>query len=142
MVILALGLAFYFLAQRPLVDAAYGDDAISITVRIAAIHPILSEYSRLLIVKTNNGHQTLHAMFPDTGGYLRTQLYSIGVGRYLLKGYFDAFQIDPDAKITRLERSDLPVGRYIGAFDRSWDGRWSFINARDSVEEPLEPHGG
>jgi hypothetical protein len=83
-------------------------------------------------------------MFPDTGGYNRTNAYDLGRSRTLLLSAFDAYVLDYDrGEIQTVERNGAKAdGTYVGAFDTDDGGHWRFIAASERPEASVEPKGG
>lgn len=85
-------------------------------------------------------------MFPDTGGYVRTQLYRMKDGTFLVSGFFDAFIVDPSRhRIVAYPELPEHPGVYLRAFDDRGpdDSReWTFSDASQSPEQALVAQGG
>jgi hypothetical protein len=114
-----------------------------LVVQLEPIHPYLAEYRRSLVLRTNGNPDQRVEMFPDTGGYSRTQLYRLSDGLFLVRGFFDSVKIDVTMHnlISEPETHGV-VGTYLGAFDDNGDGDWRFIGANQSPEQPLIAGGG
>ena len=124
--------------------AAYSVPAtnVEVAVELKPTHPFLAEYERTLIL-ANPVNRQEQKMFPDTGGYLRTNLYSLGGGRFLVKGFFDEWLVQTQPlQINESSQTTQPGGTFIGAFDDTGDGRWRFIPAAERIEQPLVARGG
>ena len=114
-----------------------------IVVQLEPMHPYLAEYRRSLVLRKVGASDQRAVMFPDTGGYSRTQLYRLADGRFLVRGYFDAVIIDPEKHTLVVAPTGMRgQGTYIGAFDDTTDRRWQFIEEVRSPELPLEARGG
>lgn len=112
----------------------------SVVVELEPMHLYLAEYRRTLVLRSPSTADARTNMFPDTGGYSRAQLYSLSDGRFLMKGYFDAFELDPKRHTIRpLKAPNTTDGQYLGAFDDTGDGRWRFIPASELPESDLSP---
>jgi hypothetical protein len=82
-------------------------------------------------------------MFVDTGGYTRTNLYSMSDGNFLVKGFFDAWLIYAKAlEIKEIDNTNNPRAHFIGAFDWTNDREWPFIPVSERAEQTLTPSGG
>ncbi len=105
--------------------------------------PHLAEYERSIVIHGENGKRTEVKLFPDTGGYLRGQLYEDANGLLYLKGYFDLVQIDPKLGIISETKGALPKGmKYLGAFDSKRGIGFLFLPATESPEQSLVAQGG
>lgn len=101
-------------------------------------HPYLAEYDRSIVVVWANGGGSSAKLFPDTGGYARSQLYQRRDGSLFVKGFFDVAHVDP-SKVSIMVNS-LPVPQdasYIGAFDYVQDFGFRFLRPEESDEQPL-----
>jgi hypothetical protein len=115
---------------------------VEVAIELKPTHPFLAEYERTLILASRTKRQE-QKMFPDTGGYLRTNLYSLEGGRFLVKGFFDEWLVQTQPlQINESSQSMPPGGTFIGAFDDTGDGRWRFIPAAERIEQPLVARGG
>ena len=132
---------YYF--PRPCeASAKLGDSGPEITVEIVPMHPYLAEYRRSLVLHRKGLPDQRIEMFPDTGGYSRTQLYRCPDGTLLVAGFFDAFNIDPvKHNIVRHNENAAHAGVYLGAFDRTKTHDWRFIDASRSPERELVAQG-
>jgi hypothetical protein len=132
------------LAPTPTYRTGYslpGTD-VEVAIELRPTHPWLSEYERTLVL-TSPTKREEKKMFPDTGGYLRTNLYSLGGGRFLVRGFFDEWlvQTQPPQMTELSQTTQRRGGTYIGAFDEV-DRTWRFIPAAEQDEKPLVPGGG
>src|SRR5882762_3312151 len=99
-----------------------------VIVRLRPMHLYLAEYRRALVLRKSGVPDQQFDMFPDTGGYSRTQLYQLDDGRFVMRGFFDSVVIDANAHTISTPSAALPENnRYLGAFDDTGDGRWRFI---------------
>jgi hypothetical protein len=115
----------------------------SVAVQLEPMHLYLAEYRRKLVLRRPGMPDMYVDLFPDTGGYVRTQLYRLSDGRFLIRGFFDAVVVDSE-KHTLTEQSGIPtnVGSYLGAFDEIPRDQWRFISAAKSPEQSLKAEGG
>jgi hypothetical protein len=123
--------------------ATLPDSDTQVIVQLVPMHAFLGEYRRSLVLRKSGVADVRVEMFPDTGGYSRTQLYRRPDGTYVVRGFFDSAKIDLAGHrlITEPERREA-VGMYIGAFDHSDDRQWQFLDANQSPEQPLVASGG
>jgi hypothetical protein len=117
-----------------------------IIVQIVPMHPYLAEYKRMLVLRKAGSPDQQVEMFPDTGGYSRTQLYKLPDGKFLVSSFFDAFVIDLSKhSIVAYTGTAAYAGTYLGAFDNTRQGNseeWKFIDASHSPEQELVAQGG
>jgi hypothetical protein len=126
-------------------DATYRDptSGVQIVLRLVPSHPYLAEYDRTVLLRSNSGRKVQVDLFPDTGGYSRTQLYRVSNTRYWLKGSFDSAMIDVSTQSIEVRETLAdPSGTYLGAFARDTKEGWRFLPASVSPEASLEPKGG
>jgi hypothetical protein len=114
-----------------------------LAVQLEPMSPYFAEYRRSLILRTNGRPDIRVELFPDTGGYSRTQLYRLPNGLFLVRGFFDSVVIDA-SKHNLIVKSDSYniAGAYLGAFDTKGDGGWRFVDANQSAEQSLVAGGG
>jgi len=107
-------------------------------------HLFLAEYDRVLCLERDGRELARRTMFPDSGGYSRTNAHDLGQSKTLLLSAFDAYVPDHDrAEIQPLDRNAAaPRGTHVGAFDTDDDGHWRFIAASERPEASVEPKGG
>ncbi|MPZ75130.1 MAG: hypothetical protein GEU77_01245 [Deltaproteobacteria bacterium] len=118
----------YFFPPTYEADARLPGSNSSIAVQLQPMHPYLAEYRRAVVLRKPGASDLRKDMFPDTGGYSRTQLYRLSNGRFVIQGFFDAFVIDPQAhSISAADAKLVETAKYLGAFDDSRDGHWRFI---------------
>ena len=136
--ILTLAAVSYFFPPTYEATAQLPGSTSHIIVQLEPMHPYLAEYRRALVLRKAGAPDQRIEMFPDTGGYARTQLYRLPDGRFLVRGFFDAVRIDPNKHSLIAEPETAPVlGTYLGAFDDKGDRQWRFIDAAQSPEQPL-----
>jgi hypothetical protein len=103
------------------------------------MHPYLAEYRRAVVLRKPGESDVRKDMFPDTGGYSRTQLYRLSDGRFVIRGFFDAFLIDPqEHSISAADAKLVETAKYLGAFDGLHDGAWRFIPGPEDRKERLD----
>jgi hypothetical protein len=111
-----------------------------IKMQFTPSHPYLAEYNRSVVVTWANGRESRAELFPDTGGYKRSQLYQDPNGTLFVKGYFDLALVDPAASSILIKSSPMPeAAKYIGAFDYVRNVGFQFLPPPASAEEPLVP---
>ncbi|SRR6266566_1335499 len=143
--VFGLGVAalFILLWPAPTYRASYSvaGTNVEVAIELKPMHPYLAEYERTLIL-AGSTKQKEQKMFPDTGGYLRTNVYSLGDGRFLIKGFFDEWLVQTQPlQINESLQTNQPRGIFIGAFD-DIDHKWRFIPAAERTEQPVIPSGG
>jgi len=129
----------YFFPPTYEADARLPGTNCIVAVQLQPMHFYLPEYSRALVLRSPGAAAVRRDMFPDTGGYMRTQLYRLHDGRFIVEGSFDAFAVDPAAhRISKIDAKLVDTAQYLGAFDDTGDGHWRFIPAFESPEQPLQ----
>ncbi len=113
-----------------------------LVLQLEPMHPYLAEYRRGLVLRTKGKPDQHIEMFPDSGGYSRTQLYKLPDGLYVVRGYFDAVTIDVSNRRFTTEQDEQSIGTYLGAFDTIGNSGWRFIDANESAEQSLIAGGG
>ena len=142
LVVSLAAISYYF---PPTYEAAttLPDSSSQLVVQLEPMHPYLAEYRRSLLLRTSGKPDQRVEMFPDTGGYSRTQLYRLPDGIFVVRGFFDSVRIDVAKRSLALEpETHSGVGIYLGAFDDKGDGGWRFIGKNQSPEQPLVAGGG
>jgi hypothetical protein len=133
----------YFFPPRYEGSLKLADSSSELIVQIEPMHPYLAEYRRSLVLRKKGFPDQRIEMFPDTGGYLRTQLYRLPDGTLLVSGFFDAFRLDPvKHSIVPYNETVTPAGVYLGAFDDTAMHEWRYIDASESPEQKLIAQGG
>jgi hypothetical protein len=136
----------YYFPPRYEASAKFLGSTFEIIVEIVPTHPYLAEYERTLILRKAGSSDQRFSMFPDTGGYLRTQLYRLPDGRLLVSDFFDTFVINVVKQKIDADTGVLPEkGVYLGAFDNREGAirtTWRFIDAGKSPEQVLVMPGG
>jgi len=142
LVVLLTAISYYFPPTYEAATSLPSSDS-KLVVQLEPMHPYLAEYRRSLVLRTNGKPDQRVEMFPDTGGYSRTQLYRLPDGHFLVRGFFDSVRIDVTKRSLIIEPDTHGVvGTYLGAFDDKGDGDWRFIGANQSPEQPLVAGGG
>lgn len=118
---------------------------VTIGLELKAMHPMLAEYKKKLIVTWANESVKEIEMFPDTGGYTQSNLYFSEERGYLLKSFFDCFSVYPDSQIISSPASSTIIHRgqacssegyiYVGTF--SFENGWNFLTSEQSPEQNL-----
>ena len=105
--------------------------------RIEPKHRFLAEYERAILIVSSDGRKVEARLFPDTGGYRRTQLYRAADGTYYAKGFFDVAHLDPGS-MSIAPSEAVPAGSsYVGAFDIVEHEGWRFRPSNESREQSL-----
>lgn len=141
--ILLLAASSYYFPPTYEAVAFFPKSSSQIVMELEPMHPWLAEYKRFAVIRENGKPARRLEIFPDTGGYSRTQLYRLPSGILLLNGFFDSVKINP-ATHSLISGPEVAAvdGTYLGAFDRTRDGKWQFIDAARSPEQRLVAGGG
>lgn len=134
LVVVLIGTNYYFppTYEEP-VDLP-GTSSVAI-VQLEPMHLYLAEYKRALVLRKPGMPDQKIEMFPDTGGYSRTQLYRLNKEVFLVRGFFDAYLIDTNNHtISPASETIKDKGEYLGAFDDKHLG--------ETKEQQLEAGGG
>ena len=116
---------------------------VQIALQLKPLHPFLAEYEKTVALRTRNGDEVAHPLFPDTGGYLRTQVYGGPSDVFYLKGYFDVARVSVRDMRIETDGEQVPEGAsYLGAFDEDASGQVRFLSPIESPEQPLLPREG
>ncbi len=137
-------LIFYIFNNSPDRAATYNDSSnkVSVSLELYHMHPYLAEYERELVLSKNGREKNRQSLFPDTGGYTSTNLYSCGSNIILVQGYFDEWIANlSDYSITK-GNCTTQEKTYIGAFHGAGRQPWKFFSKSDREEKLLEPQGG
>lgn len=114
-----------------------------IIMQIEPMHPYLAEYRRTLVLRQAGKSDRRIEMFPDSGGYLRAQVYRLPNGEFVVRGYFDAVKVNiVERTLVNKDISPSLSGVYVGAFDNKKNHEFRFIEASQSPEQPLLAQGG
>ena len=118
--------------------------SLQLAVERIPTHPTLSEYDRVLVLRSRAGEVVRVTLFRDTGGYSRVNLYRLADSSYLARDAESSYLIRPPVQaITRdSARRVADSGRYLGAFAEDRDRTWRFIPAEEGPELPTEFRGG
>jgi hypothetical protein len=139
----ALAAYSYYFPPQYEASAKVAGSASEIIVQLEPMHPYLAEYRRALVLHKKGVPDQRIEMFPDTGGYLRTQLYRLPDGTLLVSGFFDAFRLDlVKHSIVPYNETVTHAGEYLGAFDDTAKHEWRFTDASQSPEQQLIAQGG
>jgi len=128
----------YFFPPTYVADTPLPGTKSIVEVQLQPMHLYLAQYRRALVLRSPGVPDVRRHMFPDTGGHLRTQLYRLDDGRFVVEGTFDAFLVDPvKHSISQAGAKLIDSARYLGAFDDAGNGRWRFIPAPESPKQWL-----
>jgi hypothetical protein len=109
-----------------------------VAVQLQPTHLYLAEYRRALVLRNPGAPDLRQDMFPDTGGYSRTQLYQLSDGRFLVEGTFDSFIVDVAAhRISIAPKEASSNAKYLGVFDDTGDGRWRYLAEAESPRKRM-----
>lgn len=113
-----------------------------VAIQLRPTHPYLSEYNRTVVLRNQNHNEIAQDLFPDTGGYARSQLYLLGDGEFILRGYYDVAKISvAENRISTEEISFPHDATYLGAFDHDASHNWRFLPAAERPEQTLVASG-
>jgi hypothetical protein len=142
LVVLFTAIHYYFPPTYEATTTLPNTDS-EVIMQLEPMHPYLAEYRRSLVFRTNGKRDQHVEMFPDTGGYSRSQLYRLSNGLFLIQGSFDSVRIDVNKRSLVVEPdTHSAIGIYLGAFDDNGDGNWRFFSASQSPEQSLIAGGG
>lgn len=144
-VAILVGLVAWAFVFPPVYEAEHTIDFPNtrIKMQFAPSHPYLAEYARSVEVVWANGRESTAKLFPDTGGYSRSQLYQDSNGSLFIKGYFDVARINPAEGTIMVNSGPVPqAAKYLGAFAYVSDVGFRFRPPAASAEEPLIASGG
>jgi len=109
-----------------------------VAVQLQPMHLYLAEYKRALVLRKPGVPDVRQEMFPDTGGYSRTQLYQLPDGRFLIEGPFDSFILDARSNsIQPAPKAAAFNATYLGVFDGTGDGNWRYLAGAESPRKPV-----
>jgi hypothetical protein len=117
--------------------------ASSVRIRFKSSHPDLAEHDREVVFTNHNGKSLSAKLFPDTGGYARSQLYESRDGKFYLQGYFDVAVLDAGGEFIKVGSYEIPSSaKYIGAVDFVSKVGLRYLSPADSPEQHLVAKGG
>lgn len=109
-----------------------------VKLRFTPAHLYLAEYERSVVFTNREGRSLSAELFPDTGGYARSQLYEGRDGKLYLAGHFDVAVLDPSAASISVGSHDVPAGsKYLGAIDFVSKFGLRFLSPAESPEQRL-----
>lgn len=110
------------------------------TVTRVATHPFLARFNLSVTVNSSNGCSASSDLFPDTGGVSRRNIYVGATGLLYVIGQFDARVFDAaSCSMTLREFRFLEQEKqYLGVFDVTEEGHWTFFPAEIRPEQPFE----
>ena len=123
--------------------AAYNpqEGGISIAIELVNIHAFLAEYDRFAVLVEDGKEILRKKLFPDSGGYASSNLYRCGAKKYILKGYFDTWVVDLDARTIAEGKCEMAKPEYIGIFEGGASASWQFRSSSERKESVFEPKG-
>jgi len=127
-------------SDRPVSATADLPEGLRITVTRVATHPFLARFDLSVTVNGSNGCVASSDLFPDTGGVSRRNIYVGATGLLYVIGQFDARVFDGRACSVMLREFRFleQERQYLGAFDVTEGGRWTFLPAVIRPEQPFE----
>jgi hypothetical protein len=102
----------------------------------------LAEYQRAVTLERNGRAVARAALFMDTGGYSRANLYAMPSGAYRLRDADEAYTLDVARATITLDSTRALKGAFVGSFDEDSTGVWRFIPSSERGELPTELSGG
>ena len=109
----------------------------SLWVEVKPSHPYLAEYNRTLVV-TRGATEVRQPLFPDTGGYVRLNIYLHNPQAAMVKVPFEELLVHLDPLRFEKLTKPMPVtGKYLAALARDPSGKWRFIPAAEANEVPV-----
>lgn len=145
----SIALIFFWPAQFHGVDYKLPGSDIQIGIELKPMNPIFAEYERRLVVKRAGVTQITQDIFPDTGGYLRTNVYQLKRNEFVVKGFFDEWIVRTSPLSVVLSTETIGEAAFmereagfLGAFDVAPDRNWRFIPKKERAEQTVVPKGG
>jgi hypothetical protein len=114
----------------------------TVSVERTPTHAFLAEYQRRVIIETAGRPANRYELFPDSGGFSRTNLYQLDVQKALLRDADASYTIDLTTGMVSKDSERRKAGTFIGSFDVDESKTWRFIPARERTEFPTEFRGG
>ncbi len=115
---------------------------VSLVIEREPTHAFLAEYNRTLVLFVDGKERTRIRMFPDTGGYSRTNIYKASNSIYILRDAADVYELDVANLTLKGRESREAKGIFVGCFDMDDLREWGFIAATEREEMPAEFRGG
>lgn len=103
-----------------------------------AAHRALAEYHRSASLVIGGRPRARVALFLDSGGYSRTNLYRLGETTLLLRDAEASYVIDLASKTIAKDASRQRAGTFLGSFDVDSRKAWRFVPAAERPEMPTE----
>ena len=100
-------------------------------------HAFLAEYDRTVTIEIDGRPAARKTLFPDSGGYSRTNLYRLDAQHALLRDADASYTIDLASGAISKDDQRRKAGMFIGGFDIDTSKSWTFIPS--SEREELEP---
>jgi len=111
-----------------------------VTVTRVATHPFLARYNLSMTTTAAAGCSATSALFPDTGGVSRRNVYAGTTGLLYMVGQYDVRVFDKNRCAIELRELHSLENRldYLGTFDIDRERRWKFFSAAARPEQPFE----
>jgi hypothetical protein len=106
------------------------------------LHASLAEYRRTIILNRDRQPVARVAMFDDTGGYSRANLYRITDTIFLVRDAVASYTIDISKDTAVRDQQRRSAGSFVGTFDVDGSRTWRFISSRERAELRTEFRGG
>ena len=95
-------------------------------------------YKRTIVLQENYSTKNKIEMAPENGEYSRTNIYRTSDKTFLLKDFWNDYEIHPETKMfKKLDSATRLNGEFVGAFDENENGAWRFIPLSERKEIPL-----
>jgi len=114
----------------------------TIAIKRVPRHPLFPEYDRTVTIEVDGRQLTRQTLFPDSGGYSRTNLYRLDEQHALLRDADASYTIDLASGVVSKDDERHTAGMFIGSFDIDDAKEWRFIPSSERGELETEFHGG
>lgn len=128
--------------QQETASLSIPGSAVTVTIERRAMHSVLAEYHRTLILMHQQEEAGREQLFDDTGGYSRVNVYQLDDSTYRLRDAHSSYTLDINAAVIRSDSSRQAGGTYVGRFDVDDQREWRFIPASEGPELRAELRGG
>jgi hypothetical protein len=107
-------------------------------VQRQAMHAFLAEYHRDALLYTRDTLRLRVALFDDTGGHSRANLYRLDDTRFVLRDAEASYTIDVNPPSFTRDPLRRRAGAFMGSFDVDASGTWRFISGEERPELATE----
>ena len=116
--------------------------AATITIERTTTHPFFAEYDRAAITQVDGRPATRQTLFPDSGGYSRTNLYRLDAQHALPRDADASYTVGLAGGVVSKDDERRTAGMFIASFDIDDGKEWRFIRSSERGELETEFHGG